>query len=113
MKYARIEDNKVMEVIDFNPIGCFTDEIVNQFVECNDNTKQNMIYESGTFSEYVYTPTIEEQKQIIKLELERLDSIVPRIVEDVVSQGNFVIDEKKSIIIAQKESLRGQLRELE
>lgn len=48
-KYARLENNIVMEIIDFNPKGKFTPEIVSQFVECNGNTTQRMIYNKGVY----------------------------------------------------------------
>ena len=61
-------------------------------------------------------PTDEElyQMQIseIRRELERLDSIVPRIFEDIVAQGNFTIHQSKIDVIARKETLREQLQNL-
>ena len=39
-------------------------------------------------------------------ELEQLDLEVPRIIEDVVEQGSFVLHESKSAIIARKQYLR-------
>jgi hypothetical protein len=49
--YARVENGIVMEIIDFNPEGRFTDEIVAQFVECPDGTLQGYVYSNGTFSD--------------------------------------------------------------
>ena len=64
-KYARLENNKVMEIIDFNPQGKFTDEIVAQFVECPDNTEQNMICQGGEFLKpQPIAPTLEEIRNI-------------------------------------------------
>jgi hypothetical protein len=61
-------------------------------------------------------PTDEELLQMqtseIRRELERLDSIVPRIFEDIVAQGNFTIHQSKTDVIARKEALREQLQNL-
>jgi hypothetical protein len=67
MKWARVENNIVMEIIEFNPIGCFTEEIVSQFVECLDDTQQHMIYENGVFTNF--TPIIEISDPQINSEL--------------------------------------------
>jgi hypothetical protein len=48
--WARVENGIVRELIDFDPKGCFTDEIMAQFVECPDGTEQGWNYLNGTFS---------------------------------------------------------------
>lgn len=53
MRYARLVNNVVVEVIDFNPQGCFTDEIVQQFAECPDNVEQGWTYDND-----VWTPPL-------------------------------------------------------
>lgn len=50
-KYARIENGIVVEVIDFNPLGRFTDEIVSQFTECPLEVAQGWKHENGKFIE--------------------------------------------------------------
>ena len=109
MRYARIENNKVMEIIDFNPVGRFTEEIVAQFVECDETVEQNDIYENGIFAIPVITI---DEKQIIINQLLQLDLIIPRVLEDIIAQGNFTLHQSKLDIISQKEFLRQQLQEL-
>ena len=61
-------------------------------------------------------PTEEEilQMQIneIQRELENLDSVVPRILEDIIAQSNFTIHQSKLDVIARKVELREQLSNL-
>jgi hypothetical protein len=61
-------------------------------------------------------PTDEEllQMQIreIQRELENLDQVVPRILEDIIAQSTFVIHQSKLDIIARKVILREQLSNL-
>ena len=38
--WARIENGLVMELIDFDPVGCYTDELVAQFIPCPEGTEQ-------------------------------------------------------------------------
>jgi len=48
--FARVQNGVVMEIIDFNPEGRFTEEIVAQFIACPDETQQQWIYADGAFS---------------------------------------------------------------
>jgi len=48
--YARVENGIVMELINFNPEGCFTEEIFAQFIACPEGTQQNWLYANGTFT---------------------------------------------------------------
>jgi len=48
--FARIENGIVKEIINFNPEGCFTEEIVAQFIQCPDDTEQLWFYTNGTFT---------------------------------------------------------------
>ena len=67
MKWARLTDNKVMEVIEFDPTGRFTDELVSQFVQCPDEVEQNWTYVEGIWNAPVLPevritpPTLEER----------------------------------------------------
>lgn len=57
--------------------------------------------------------TIAEQRQMIINQLAELDKIVPRILEDIVVQGDFNLHQSKFDTITQKQGLRQQLQELE
>ena len=41
LKWARIENNKIMEITEIDPHGRFTTEIVDQFVQCPQYVEQN------------------------------------------------------------------------
>ena len=53
-----------------------------------------------------------KQKQAILDRLAELDREVPRIVEDMLTQGNFTIYPAKQAIINEKQTLREQLKTL-
>lgn len=55
--YARIANNTVIEVIDFDPAGRFTSEIAQQFVPVPDGTGQHDTDNGdGTFTKYIVPP---------------------------------------------------------
>ena len=103
--YARIENNKVMEVIDFNPVGCFTEEVVSQFVECPNNTKQNMAYDpnANEFSEYI----IPTEERLISIRLQR-DNLLDEVdIKDCnAEKWELFTDEQKLLWRAYKQQLR-------
>lgn len=118
MKWARVENNIVREIIDFRPEGRFTDEIVNQFVECDDTVEQHSLFKEGKF----YKPSLLlepiDEKQIIELQLDELDKKSVRDAEDI-----YDVLIKKEIILSsdvpyiaerkeQKKVLREQLSNL-
>jgi hypothetical protein len=117
MRYARIENNKVMEIIDFNPVNRFTDEIVAQFVECNRDTEQHMEYINGVFERKVHVKTAEEQKQLIHSQLEDIDKKSVRDSEDLiellVKKGIISLDELPFVKSRknQKQTLRTILKQ--
>lgn len=49
MKYARLVKGVVIEIVDFDPTGRFVKEIEEQFIECDEETKQNQLYQGGKF----------------------------------------------------------------
>lgn len=57
-KYARIEDNIVVELIetDSDISKLYHPDIVKAFVQCGDAVKQGFIYDGNGFSEPVVTP---------------------------------------------------------
>ncbi|MDR3542899.1 MAG: hypothetical protein P4L69_18335 [Desulfosporosinus sp.] len=56
--WARVENGVVIEIINFDPTGCFTDEIVTQFILCPAGTHQGWLYANGTFT--ALTPPVAE-----------------------------------------------------
>lgn len=109
MKYwARIENDRVAEIINHDPRGLYHESLV--FVECDESTKQNMAYRDGNFKEYV--KTAKEQKDEILNELLYLDSIIPRVTEDLIEQGGFKLHISKVDVIQRKQQLRMELKSL-
>ena len=112
MKYARIEDGIVMEIINFNPKGKYSKNIEEQFVKCTEDTKQNDIYEDGVFT----TPlpkvlTQEELNQQITNDINSSNNEVQEIFEDIVEwaeEKGFILSEnKKQLINSRKEKRKG------
>ena len=109
MKYARIENNTVQEIIDFNPQGRFTQEIVSQFIECPDDTKQNMIYENGEFKENV---VVIDPTDAIMSELAELDKVITRQVEQMYEDAGITPSYQPMVdAITRKQELRLLLSE--
>jgi len=113
MRYARIENGIVMEIIDFDPKGRFTKEIEKQFVECDEDTKQGFKYDNGVFSEIVKIATDEEFNNNIFAEIKATDSDLIRLVEDIAEwaelQG-FVIPQEKKDLISERKNKRNMLK---
>lgn len=72
-KFARIENNTVMEVIDFDPTGRFAPDFV--FVPCGDEVGDNDTYNPKTkkFSRYVM-PAVVHSEPEAKVVGEALDA---------------------------------------
>ena len=113
MKYARIENNIVKEIINFDPKGRFTKEIEEQFVECDEDTKQGLKYENGVFSEIVKVVTDEEFNEEVLAEIKATDSDLIRLVEDVAEWAEsmgFVIPQAKKDLISARKTKRNDLK---
>lgn len=78
MKWARIENDKVMEIIDFDPKGRYHPDIEKQFVECDDTAEQHYEYKNKKFSKPV-SPIIVEQPKV-KTKTEKL-------IEKLIKKG--------------------------
>jgi hypothetical protein len=116
MRYFRIENGFVQEVINHNPEGFYVKEIVDQFVAVNDDdviVEPNMIYnaETGEFSVYVHVPTKDEQISDIISKLSELDKVINRTQEQLMIDNNLVCTYQKVLdVISEKCELREQLR---
>ena len=67
MKYARVENEKVMEIIDFDPTGKFHPDIEKQFIECDDTVKQKYTYKNKKFEEPVIVIEVPKKSKVDKL----------------------------------------------
>ena len=109
MKYARIENNIVQEIIDFNPQGRYTQKIVQQFIECPESTKQNMIYENGEFKENV---VVIDPIDTIMNELAELDKVITRQVEQMYEDAGITPSYQPMVdAMTRKQELRLLLRD--
>lgn len=59
MKYARIVNNAAVDTRDTSPDGCFTPNIVEQFIEVPDTVEDGWTVENGKWSAPVIAPVIE------------------------------------------------------
>jgi hypothetical protein len=112
MKYARIENGEVREIINFNPKGKFVKEIEEQFVKCTEDTKQNDIYKYGKFSKPTLKElTQEELNQQITNEINSSNNELLEIFEDIVEwakeKGFILSEQKKQLIDFRKEKRKG------
>jgi hypothetical protein len=77
MKFARLENNVVVETIDFDPQGKFTTEIVTQFKECPEDVEQKWEYINNKWLKpkiIEYIPTKEDiNNQVVAKIRERYD----------------------------------------
>lgn len=90
MKYARIENDKVLEIIDFNPEGCFTAEIVAQFVPCDELVEQNDMHENGVFSKLIIPepePVQKTELEILQENVQELNGKIKMIYEFALTNG--------------------------
>jgi hypothetical protein len=85
-KYARVENGMVREIIDFNPEGRFTQEIVSQFVKCDDSVKQHFTYSNNEFHEPVPPEIVEVKQPSLEEQLNSLKSQMLALEEQIQSQ---------------------------
>lgn len=118
-KYARVENNIVQEIIDFDPVGRFTQEIVDQFIECDELTKQGHRYNNGVFEEILPTTEelLEQQRQAILSELTELDKLITRDAENFYQALNIPLNFQRdgqllSDVVSKKVELRNNLNNL-
>jgi hypothetical protein len=114
MKYARIENGEVREIINFNPKGKFVKEIEEQFVKCTVDTKQNDIYEDGVFTTPL--PKILTQEEINNQITSELNNTTPELLEifeDIVEwaeKEGFILSEQKKELINSRKEKRNQIK---
>jgi len=68
MKWARISDNTVLEIIDHNPSGKYHNSI--QWVQCGDDVKINWTYTNSTFSSPSTDRYIELERNLLAIDKE-------------------------------------------
>ena len=113
MRYARIENGIVKEIIDFNPKGKFTKEIEQQFVQCTETVEQNFIYKNGKFEKKKEKELNKEEKNnIIVQQIKETDSDLLQLIEDIaewVESKGFIIPTHQKALIEQRKLKRDQI----
>lgn len=88
MRWARIENNKVMEITDIDPSGRFVIEIEEQFILCDETVSENDKYENGVFSkptsdmvvvEPMINPELADAYEAIAILSEQIADITSRL----------------------------------
>lgn len=114
MKYARVENGEVREIINFNPKGKFVKSIEEQFVKCTEDTKQNDIYEDGVFATPLpKVPTQEELNNQITNDINSTNNDLLEIFEDIVEwaeEKGFILSEQKKELINIRKAKRSELK---
>jgi len=112
MKWARIENGIVMEIIDVEPIGRYTEEIVNQFNTCEDDTEQGDIFEEGIYSKPQIIPPSEIDTILIRLS--QLNLVIDSQTEQIYTDlGKLPSYQPIADAMLEKQSLRQRLQDLE
>ena len=119
MRIARINNNKVIEIINFIPPE---EQIINsgeQFIECDESTKQGYRYNEGIFEEILPTAEelLERQRQAILSELTELDKLITRDAENFYQALNIPLNFQRggqllSDVVSKKVELRNNLNNL-
>ena len=78
MKWARIENEKVVEIIDFDPKGRYHPSIEKQFIECDDTIEQHYEYKNKKFSKPAIVVIEEKPKRKDKIE---------KLIEKLIEKG--------------------------
>jgi hypothetical protein len=82
--WARLEDNIVKEVINFDPADKFTGNLT--WVECDGATKEFMVFENGSFREPDAPVDIRPYNEKRALEYPSVDELVVALWEGVVEE---------------------------
>lgn len=89
-----------------------TFEIVNVHeIEAEQIPENKKYYHNGKFSNKDWNEYCKLTEETLR-RLQELDVIVPRIVEDIVEQGEFTLHQSKLDIILAKQALRALLQNL-
>ena len=111
MKWARIENDEVREIVTHDPKGLYHPDLI--FVECPDEVKERWTYTDGKF---FAPPRPQEptESMLALLALAQSDSSMIRIIDDLyaqvqtltalcVSKGVFTADEAPKIAATAEE----------
>jgi hypothetical protein len=114
MKWCRLDNDTVIEIIDFDPKGRFVKEIEEKFVKCTDEVKQGYEYNKGEFKQKVITLTKQQENEQIINEIKRFDTQLIRLIEDIAiwaETKGFEIPIQKKQLIEQRKQIRAKLKE--
>jgi hypothetical protein len=107
IEYVDVNECKHVKLSDNSLIHCLAVNVV-EVETVPDNVKY---YHNGKFSNRDWNEYCKLTEETLR-RLQELDVIVPRIVEDIVEQGNFTLHQSKLDIILAKQALRALLQNL-
>jgi hypothetical protein len=111
--YPKTIENHYEWEIEHNVIPNFGGTIEDYDFIVTDISRVKLVKNNNLVEAVERDETKEEKKEKILLELKQLDVEIPRIIEDIIEQGNFTIHHNKQNIINTKKALRLQLQALE
>ena len=111
MKWARIENDEVREIVTHDPKGLYHPDLI--FVECPDEVKERWTYTDGRFSAPP-EPQNPTESELAKRALLQGDASMIRVIDDLFSQvqalnalcvtkGVFTADEAPKIAATAEE----------
>jgi len=89
MRWARIENNEVREIVTHNPKGLYHPDLI--FVECPDEVKERWTYTDGKFSAPP-RPQEPTESMLALRALTQSDGTMIRIIEDLYFQVQALKD---------------------
>jgi len=87
--WARLENNIVIEIINFDPTDKFTSDLV--WVECDETAKEFMVFENGSFREPDTPVDIRPYNEKRVLEYPSMDELIVALWENVVEERTAAV----------------------
>jgi len=67
MRYARVENGEVKEIIDFDPVGRFHPDIASQFIPCDETVQHKDKHNNGSFARPTPQAHVPKKDKVTKL----------------------------------------------
>ena len=87
--WARLEDNIVKEIINFDPTDKFTGDLT--WVECDSATREFMVFENGSFREPDPPVDVRPYDERRALQYPALDEMLVALWESVVEERTAAV----------------------
>jgi len=101
LRWARVENGIVREIIDLEPQGRYTPEIVAQFAVCDDTVVENDIHEDGHFKKPIIVidevAEIEKQLEENKIDLDDILELIVPLLKNIPQEFQDKINSRKTL----------------